>query len=182
MKNFIKRIWAIVFAWKVPTASDEEMKYADCIITHEFGDQHTVSATTEQMVKLGVQLAKRYGLPLITQFPGDTVALREGVVPYMVITKHAQGKYLDTEEVNRQLSVEAFRLKWKRVIAITHPDHAWRVGQNLRYHRLIPLFPDLSTITYDEHCSRKTVRDRQHFIPWEIAARVFYYCKGYLYS
>ena len=177
----IKLFFALLFQWKYKT-NDSELRKGQIIITHEFGDQRTLSAATRQIVNVGTTLSKQLRVPLICQFPGDQQAFRNGVRPLLIITKNLSpnGIYLDTAEVNRQLFKECEKNDWKYVIVCTHPDHVWRAAKNIKKFGLIPLVPDLSSIYYDSHCSRFSLAYRWAFLPRELATRLLYFLKGYL--
>ncbi|MGH7141302.1 MAG: YdcF family protein [Minisyncoccia bacterium] len=183
--------------WQIEPDSDETLRTADAILCHEFGDQQRISETTRQIVLLGVECAKTFGkpestdrLPLICQYPDDTVAREFGIDPECVIREHLlkPGKYLDTEEVNRQAAEVCARHGWKRVILCTHPHHLWRATRNLKRHGITPLIPDTSTIWYDPLCSRRVLSGPFTlaripmapyicfgFVQWELMSRVAYF-------
>jgi hypothetical protein len=168
--------------WRVPASSDELLAECDAVITHEFGNQIIPSQSTIAIVQHAVELCRKYNKPLITQFPGDVVAQELGFVPYAVIRTHklVAGKYLDTEEVNRQAAMICSQNNWKRIIVCTHPHHVWRAGCNMQKFNLEPLYAPNAHIQYDKTCSRKSVRSPWYFVPREICARALYIQKGYL--
>ncbi len=166
--------------WSVPVSPEEVLAAADVVIAHEFGDQKTPSKTTEEIVNIGVAHCKKYTIPLVCQFPGNVTAEKIGMKPLYVVDKHLlkPGKYLDTEEVNRQVAMVCARHGWKSAIVCTHPHHLWRAGNNLRLHGIIPAYPDVSGIHYDEHCARKELSSARRFMPREIKARAWYWLLG----
>ncbi len=167
--------------WSVPAQSEEVLGTADVIVTHEFGDQQTVSASTEGIVRRGALLAQSLHRPLICQSPGHRVAEELGVTPIKVIEKsRVEGAYLDTEEVNGQVAQMCWQKGWKKVIVCTHPHHLWRAGLNLKRYGLEPFYPYTADISYDSACSRIALRSPWVFIPREILARMLYAKKGYI--
>ncbi len=184
--------------WEVPFHSPEKLAEADAILTHEFGDQEHVSATTRRFVTLGVELARTFRKPMICQYPGDRVTREYGIEPTLVIKEHllTPGKYLDTEEVNRQAAkyCRAQEPPWKKLIVLSHPDHVWRLGRNLhKHHGIEPRYPDLSSIEYDPQCLRRSLSDpywaRTERFPWVtpgfrprevLLSRPYYLMKGWL--
>jgi hypothetical protein len=150
--------------WNVPPSPESDLAKAHTVLTHEFGDQKTPSATTRAMVEVAVALCQKYNLPLICQFPGDEVAKAMGVQPLNIIMRHLTnpGAYLDTEEVNRQAAGYCLRYTWSKVILVTHPHHLWRAGKNLEHHGLTVLYPD---VRYGE-CTRSNPREIVARIPW----------------
>ncbi|MDB5187834.1 MAG: hypothetical protein JWO50_354 [Candidatus Kaiserbacteria bacterium] len=167
--------------WRVPASSDELLASCDAIITHEFGDQKTPSQSTIAIVRDAVELCRKYDKPLITQFPGNIVAEELGLTPFAVINSHAvTGKYLDTEEVNRQVAEICGAYGWKRVIVCTHPHHIWRAGNNLQTFGLEAIYPRNAHIPYDSDCSRRMVWSAWLFVPYEICARALYMRMGHL--
>lgn len=172
----------LFFSWKTSISSVEEMKKAQVVITHEFGDQKEVNDTTMDIVYVGIKIAKQLNIPMICQSPGDMVAYCQQLEPVLIIDRNLQseGSYLDTNEVNRQVSEICQKNGWTYVVVCAHPHHAWRVGKNLEKFGLIPIFPDLLGIKYCSIPSRLTLSSPWYFIPREICARILYYFKGYI--
>jgi uncharacterized SAM-binding protein YcdF (DUF218 family) len=168
--------------WNVPPSPESDLAKAHTVLTHEFGDQKTPSATTRAMVEVAVALCQKYNLPLICQFPGDEVAKAMGVQPLNIIMRHLTnpGAYLDTEEVNRQAAGYCLRYTWSKVILVTHPHHLWRAGKNLEHHGLTVLYPDVSRVNYDRECTRSALRSPWKFVPREIVARALYLKRGWI--
>lgn len=176
------RITDCFLHWHVPAHSSAELVAADAIVTHEFGDQKNPSRTTEDIVALAVRLHKSLRKPLICQHPGDQVAKRYGVEVAHIIKEHLldPGAYLDTQEVNRQVSLKCAWENWKRVIVCTHPHHMWRAGRNLERHGITALYPPYSPIFYYKELflSRPFLATPLLFIPREILARKMYLDRG----
>lgn len=168
--------------WSVLPDIGEALAGAEVIVTHEFGDQKSVSRTTRQIAELGIEFAKKLGKPLICQAPGDEVAARLKIRPFCVIRRHElrPGAYLDTEEVNRQVTEICRTYGWQRVILCAHPHHLWRAGLNLTRHGMTVLYPNTSGIGYDAHCARLALQSPYIFIPREVLARILYLRKGWI--
>ena len=172
----------LFFSWKTRISSVEEMKKAQVVITHEFGDQKDLNETTIKIVEIGVRIAKESVCPIVCQYPGDIVSNCSWLKPILVIKKNLknEGFYLDTNEVNRQVSEICKKNNWNYVVVCAHPHHAWRVGKNLEKFGLIPLFPDLGGIDYHFISSRLALSFAWIFIPREVCARIRDYFKGYI--
>jgi hypothetical protein len=74
--------------WGMLPGTEEEFAGADVVATHEFGDQHVLSRSTEKIVGRGFWYAHTYGKPMICQFPGNHAAGSYGIKPVAVIEKH----------------------------------------------------------------------------------------------
>lgn len=170
----------ILFYWHMKPSPPEMLDRADVVLSHEFGDQHTLGNTNRALAKLAARESLGRGLPWITQFPQNWFPTK--AMPIAVISAHElkKGAYLDTEEVNRQAAEICKVNGWKTVLLCAHPDHAWRAGKNLERHGLSVVYPDLSGISYDPTCARRSLSSRFVFLPRELAARLLYFWKGYL--
>ena len=137
--------------WDIPPDSEERLREADGVVTHEFGDQEHVSATTRDIVLRAVEVATALGKPMMCQYPGNRVAVAHGVTPVYTIRENLlnPGKYLDTEGVNYQVAMECLRLGWKTVVVVTTSDHLWRAGKNLERYGIEVRYPKTRDIAYD---------------------------------
>lgn len=173
----LRQIWHSCFSWSVLVATEEELAGADVILAHECGDQKTVSETTRTIAANAHYLHCRFNKPVIAQFPGNT-AIPD--VPAIVISRHLRipWGYLDTDEVQRQAAVICDLNGWEKVILCTNWVHAWRAGQNLIHHGLVPVYADNSNVRFDWRCSRWTAKSAVITAPREVLAKMLYFRKG----
>lgn len=165
--------------WRVPPDSDGELAKADVVVTHAFGGTDEPSSTTCAIVELGIELADRFNLPMVCQYPGSGHALSYGVDVACVIREHSRtkGKYVDTDEVNHQVRTQCDRHGWRTAILIAHPHHLWRARMNLAKHDIKVLVPDTSGISYDQESEWRNLR-WPWFPLWDFLARMKYFWDG----
>lgn len=186
MKTVIKKpsLPSLFFQWKVPPSSKTEIITAQVIIIHEFGNMKWPSIAIKLLAKRAAALAKQYDIPVIAQYPSNSVLIEHGVTPVLVIDHNIShpGDHLDTQEVDSQVNELCQEKGWQRVLIMAHPDHVWRVVENIKSFGLIPIIPDcLDDIPYDKNSGRLAVSYWWIWKPREIAiVRPMYYLKGYL--
>jgi len=167
------------FSWRVRLASSAELADADVIMAHEFGNQHDISAASAAMGRSALLISRRYHKPVVLQHPLPRSVPE--LTPVLIIREHrVRGAYLDTEEVQGQLAQFCRRQGWRKVILCCHPRHAWRAGQNLRRHGLVPVYADNRHIRCDPRCSRVALRWEWLFLLREIAAKLYYFRRGFI--
>jgi hypothetical protein len=147
---------------------------------HEFGNQLDVSVTTRAIVMRGIELSKKFGIPIICQYPGNFVAEENQIKPWYVVRMHKKilGGYLDTEEVNRQAALVCNHRGWTKAIVVAQPDHLWRAILNMKRQRIEAFFPETRDIPYDPDLDRFWLKAPERFIPYEIVARLVYLIRG----
>lgn len=174
------QIFQAIFAWKVDLASEAELRSADVILAHECGGNlKGLSWATSAIARNALALHKRFRKPVIFQHPCQT-AVPE-LEPAAVISKHhLQGRYIDTDEVQRQVAEICQAHGWTRVILSTNPWHEWRAGRNLIRHGLTPVYADNSNV----RCDIRMWRSRPHLsskvilVPYEAVAKFIYFRRG----
>lgn len=170
----LKRLWESIFFWRVQIASDDELANADVILAHEVGDQKNINKATQAVAENARALHKKFHKPVIIQYPGN-LAMPD-VQPIAVINSHklSSGKYLDTNEVQRQVSEICRAHDWRKVILCSHPLHLWRAGRNLIRHGLEPIYADNRNVCCDLKCSRLVLKSEIILFPREVIARLLY--------
>jgi len=168
----------VMYSGEVPFATPTQLVKADVIFGHEFGDQKNVSETSRSIAKNARRWHQELGIPVIFQHPCELAF--PDVKPVHVIRENLlhPGKYLDTNEVQRQLAEFCFEKGWTNVILCCHPKHAWRAGLNLMIHGLTPVFIDNSNVKCDLRCSRWSMKSEYIWLPREVYAKFRYFMEG----
>lgn len=176
----LRLLWRCLFDWRpVKYANQNKLRLADVIFCPSF--VASVSGPGSANVFLAKCLLEIYvdsHRPLVLQKDCADALIDTKIS--LVISQHAEGKYLDTFEVTRQ-AVQFFKEKgFKTVLVCAHPDHLWRAIKTLQKFNFRVLALDTSGTPYDRSADRWWAKRRLTFLIREFFARLYYYFNGHI--
>ena len=178
--KFIIRFFQCFFCWRVKLNSKKEIKNAEVIIGQSFGiGERSSGKSNKAMANIARKIHSHYKIPLVLQWEIADCLLN--LKKAFVARKHRiKGKYLDTYESLYQQRVFCQTKGWTQAIMLAHPDHYWRCMMVAKKLGFDVVAVDTSSVPYDEFSTQSWTRSALHFIPREIAVRLFYLFTGKL--
>ena len=130
--NFLKKLYAVLFVWDFPIASEAETKSADAVVTMALiplsWPGSASSSGNRIMAKVAREIYEKYGKPLLIS---EEVAYADPEIKYVHISEDPIGVgessvVWNTHAIAKLQKEFCDKNGWKRVIVIASPDHMLR--------------------------------------------------------
>lgn len=126
-----RRLFECLFFWHEKYATEKEIQNAEVIIAFSFGQTSFGPDSSDWfLIRRAEKIFFQYGIPIIAQWEiGEHIA--NGVICIIKKSRFPE-KWFDTYEVAYQANEMCEQKKFKNVLVLAHPDHAWRCDKVLQ--------------------------------------------------
>lgn len=164
------------------------MHSAQIILTQACSDLESgkTSGTNVWIAAMAAQLSNEFGIGIFSQ--GEVTAkLRQlgvevaGSTRIQSTANPFEDEYLDTWGVAQEQAAYCRKNGITRVLVMHYVPHVWRVMwcyKRLGLEVIVP--PDLPIMVYEEGLQQKRLSSPWTLYPFELAARLVYWWKGYI--